>query len=144
MKLRRLNDDGYATRGQLVTDEEKFVCYTLELPWQDNQHGVSCIPPGAYTARRRWSPKHQCSVFGVEGVPNRSDIEIHPANWPSQLLGCIALGETFAVIEGKPGIANSRAAFRAFMDEMAGIDEFPLTVLPPEDAQGQDTLTEAA
>lgn len=49
-------------------------------------------------------------VPGID-VPNRTDIEIHPANYPSQLLGCIAVGES---IDGD-ALGNSKSAFGHLM-----------------------------
>lgn len=67
-----------------------FLCHTIELPWQDNHVGCSCIPEGRYALRKRFSDrkKWHLEVLGVEG---RSMILIHPANNAmKELQGCIA------------------------------------------------------
>ena len=67
-----------------------LVCHSIELPWKDNQHQVSCIPEGNYAIRRRYSQKFGWHLE-VKGVPNRSNILIHPANDAlHELKGCIA------------------------------------------------------
>lgn len=129
LTIRRLVDTGHETYGQLLDSLERFLCYTLELPWLLNAVGKSCIPAGTYPLRRRYSNKHGCEVFEIANVPDRTDIELHAANFATQLLGCVALGEEvehFAQVGGD--VADSRAAFEAFMSSMAGTDETTVTV----------------
>jgi hypothetical protein len=94
--------------------EGKAFCVTIERPWLNNQHIVSCIPAGEYQIKIINSPRHG-KVYEVQNVPNRSDIQIHIANFYDELEGCIALGQSFATIGGKRGIANSKQAIWAFM-----------------------------
>ena len=64
--------------------------YSIELPWLDNRHGVSCIPEGRYFLNMRYSPRHKTHII-LAGVKNRNCILIHPANDAQQeLKGCIA------------------------------------------------------
>jgi hypothetical protein len=78
-----------AVNGELYIEEE-FQCYTIELPWLNNQPMSSCIPEGKYEMKKRWSPKHKWHLL-VKGVPNRSLILLHPANnAQKELKGCIA------------------------------------------------------
>ena len=66
------------------------LCKTIELPWQDNQPRVSCIPEGAYRLRQRRSPKFK-DHFEIMDVVNRSYILFHAANDATkELRGCIA------------------------------------------------------
>lgn len=77
------------TNGTLACDGQ-FLCYTIELPWRENEKGVSCIPEGYYLLRKRYSRKFQWHIE-VVAVKNRSSILLHPANNAlSQLHGCIA------------------------------------------------------
>lgn len=112
--LERIKQNGFATYGRL----EAFT--TLELPWLDNARDVSCVPAGSYTAERYLSPAHGYVVFRLIDVPGRSDVEIHVANLPCDLLGCIGIGQGFGPVqkdtgESGDGIVASRAAFLAFM-----------------------------
>ena len=77
------------TNGKLVC-EGKFICHTIELPWQMNASKVSCIPEGKYFIRKRYSAKYKWHME-VLNVPHRSSILIHPANNAQlELQGCIA------------------------------------------------------
>ena len=81
-----------ATIGKLSIDGV-FLCYTLErVADGKNIENQSAINEGTYEVVKRWSSHMKCDVLGLCGVPGRSDIEIHIANFPSQLLGCIAVG----------------------------------------------------
>ena len=131
LKLTRLDQSDWATFGTLTDEENRKLCVTLELPWRNNAHGVSCIPPGQYIARRRFSPKRGYDLFGIEGVPDRSDIEMHIGNLPSDSEGCVLLGTVFGLLGQKAGVLQSGEAFRAFMERMKGINELPITVMDP-------------
>ena len=77
------------TNGKLER-EGKFICYTIELPWINNEKRVSCIPEGEYLLRKRYSRKFQWHIEVVD-VKNRSFILLHPANnAQKELNGCIA------------------------------------------------------
>lgn len=98
------------TFGKIYDDAGKFVCYSMERPWQNNVAFKSCIPEGEYLLVRHDSPKYgECyaltggsvSLFKDDAY-QRYGILIHPANWPSQLSGCIAPGASLGVIDAKP------------------------------------------
>jgi hypothetical protein len=77
------------TNGKLEC-EGKFICYTIELPWMENQKRVSCIPEGKYFIKKRYSNKFKWHLE-VTNVVNRSLILFHPANNALlELNGCIA------------------------------------------------------
>jgi hypothetical protein len=68
------------------------------------------IPEGTYKGYKRDSAHFGMRVVGID-VPNRTNIECHPANQPSQLLGCVAIGETI----DNDALDNSRSAFDRMM-----------------------------
>ena len=77
------------TNGALFNND-RFVGFTIELPWKENKKQVSCIPEGVYQLRPRYSEKFKHHLV-LENVPNRSLILIHPANDANkELQGCIA------------------------------------------------------
>ena len=77
------------TNGALFNND-RFVGFTIELPWKENKKQVSCIPEGIYELRPRYSEKFKHHLV-LENVPNRSLILIHPANDANkELQGCIA------------------------------------------------------
>lgn len=130
MKLQRLIQNEHGTYGALADDENEPMCRTLELPWKHNQPQVSCIPAGTYKCFRRYSGHFNCEVFEIGGVPGRSDVLLHPANYTSELRGCVALGTSFADLngDGVQDLAQSREAFDAFMERMRGVETFSLSI----------------
>lgn len=96
--------------------EDGTEFHSLELPWRDNEHNLSCIPSGTYICKWVQSPKHgECYL--ITGVPDRQAVEIHSANFAgdvskgyfSQLLGCIALGMSIGLLEA-PGAVKQQMA----------------------------------
>ncbi len=85
--IRAYDPDG--TNGELRCDG-KTICFTIELPWLQNQRNISCIPEGRYELKKRFVQKFGLHLL-VVNVPDRSWILIHPANHATtQLKGCIA------------------------------------------------------
>ena len=104
--------EGTLGRFQIPNGPEIF---TLERPWLHNKPFVSCIPPGTYPLE--WDTTGRVKdVPRLRGVQNRTQINIHAANWVRQLQGCIALGMEWEV-DGhqQPSLLSSREA----MDLMA-------------------------
>ncbi len=64
-------------------------------------------------------------------VPNRTNIEIHPANLASELLGCIAPGDSLGKIDGIPAVLNSKQTF--FMLQLTLPETFTLTITGVKD-----------
>ncbi len=106
------------------------ICVTCELPWKDNDHDTSCIPPGVYQCVRHVSEKfpHR-DTWEVTNVPDRDGILIHPANDIAELLGCIAPGQTFGQLNGLPAVLQSRDA----QAKLNGLlpDDFTLSIHIP-------------
>jgi hypothetical protein len=90
--------------------------HSLELPWRDNAHGISCIPAGIY--RATWidaaelGAPHLGMVYHVLNVPGRTGILLHKANWAgdvakglhSDLEGCLSIGESIGQLETPAGV----------------------------------------
>jgi len=102
------------TNGKLEC-EGKLICYTIELPWKNNERRVSCIPEGEYFIEKRYSQKFKWHLH-VLGVDNRSFILFHPANNAlKELNGCIA---PVTKLSG-PGLGLlSRKAFEKLKDQV--------------------------
>lgn len=105
------------TNGLLLLNNQ-LVCYTIELPWRDNQPRVSCIPEGCYPLVKRHSLKFGSHLL-LENVPNRSLILIHPANNALRdLQGCIAPVTTLT----GPGCGSqSRAVFQPLVQQVYAV-----------------------
>src|SRR5271166_5946784 len=86
-----------------------FWMHTLEPSRLTPVHpGHPCIPAGRYRAVLTRSPHLGYICPELLDVPGRSDIRIHVANWPLDLLGCTAVGEV-AVWDG---VRESASAFQ--------------------------------
>lgn len=104
------------TRGKIFHGGD-FICESIERP-KTGDH--PCIPEGWYIAKRYNSPANKCIVWQLEDVPGKTNIQLHIANWPSELLGCIAPGKDIAISQhGEPGVIKSRLAFEEFMEMTA-------------------------
>jgi hypothetical protein len=67
--------------------------YTLEPSRLTPVHpGHPCIPAGRYNITLTRSPHLGYITPLLLAVPGRSEIRIHKANWPTELLGCTAVG----------------------------------------------------
>ena len=64
--------------------------FFLELPWRDNEIGVSCIKEGAYIIDRDHTGRMQYYALRDEQTYPRTAIEIHPASRLKHLQGCLA------------------------------------------------------
>jgi hypothetical protein len=88
--------------GDMAYNEGR-LCATMERT-------AVAIPEGTYSGYKRDSQHFGRRVVGI-AVPNRTDIECHPANWPCQLDGCIAVGES----KDGDALDNSESAFERMM-----------------------------
>ena len=131
--IHRQERSDHGTFGSLFYED--FSCYTLELPWRDNQRNISCIPTGEYHVDIRLSPKYG-RIYWVRKVPNRSYILIHSGNWAgdtskglnTHVNGCILLGEKKGWLQGQRAVLNSRITVRRFMEKLI-YEPFTLKIL---------------
>ncbi len=130
------------TFGKLLIDGALF-CVTCEQPWNDNKPDVSCIPVGDYELRAFDSPAHghtfvfhnpALNIYGTpdlipKGTAGRSLCEIHNANWPFQLKGCVGVGHQVSDIppNGR-GVTASVMTFGAFMGRAGGLARLTATI----------------
>jgi hypothetical protein len=132
--------DGIA--GMFMHEYRFPICNTLELPWKDNAHNISCIPPTVIVdqvgGRTRIIPDYIClrtvSPNGivrweVTGVEGRSSILIHGGNTIEDTEGCIILAEKFDVVGARNGVLESTEAYDEFMAVTAGEKEMRLRII---------------
>lgn len=124
MTLVRDDQNDVRTLGAMIDDDGTRVCETLELPWRDNQHDISCVPEGEYECRLAYSPSHKRDLYWLQDVPGRGCVEIHIGNTVHDTKGCILLGTT----RTENGIVASRWAFEKFMKHMDG-KNFTLSIV---------------
>lgn len=74
----------------IIEWNDTIVCYTIELPWLQNQKQISCVPEGEYVLQKRFSKKYGWHIQ-LQNVADRDLILFHPANDAlKELKGCIA------------------------------------------------------
>jgi hypothetical protein len=86
-----------------------FQCFTLEPPVRETK--PYCIPGGTYEVSLSVSPRFRFVTPRVLNVPNFTEIEIHPGNYPHDTEGCCLVGQT----HDTDFVGDSRAAFDALM-----------------------------
>jgi hypothetical protein len=86
MKIKRVKFAKDRTLGiATLPDGRQFE--TMELPWNENKVGKSCIPAGHYKFKVDTEGRFQW--FKVLKVPKRTHIEFHLGTKPSHSKGCI-------------------------------------------------------
>ena len=103
-----------------------FNCYTLERQlFQEGMTKPYAIPEGRYQVLLLRSPHFEMEVPHLQNVPGFDAIEIHPANFPSDLLGCTGVGiehheDYVDPRTGKAGgaVFGSRLCFAALMQKL--------------------------
>jgi hypothetical protein len=86
-----------------VRPDPTVICYSME-------NRGKAIPCGSYEAHFEYSPHFGMPTPHI-AVPSRTYIEIHPANHPAQLEGCVAVGSTI----DNDALDSSREAFDKLM-----------------------------
>jgi RHS repeat-associated protein len=81
------------------------------------------VPPGTYTANPR--PDHRIPRVELNGVPNATNVEIHPGNTAADVIGCFAVGTT----RSENAVGNSANAMRTIDSIIAADGTGNLTVI---------------
>lgn len=101
LKLRRNYLDN-CTLGKLSFDGV-HLCYTVEKPWLSNEKFKSCVPPGVYDIipikkhhkfGNCWYLSNKNLGVSLNSDTIRTEIFIHIANYPHNVVGCIGPGLT--------------------------------------------------
>ena len=119
INLIRTESGEEGTFSRLLVGRHEFAC--AELPWENNQRFISCIPFGEYTCSLVHSPKYG-KAYQVHGVLNRTHILFHVGNWAgaedkgfiSNSDGCILIGQSIVSINGQKAVSNSRESIEKF------------------------------
>jgi hypothetical protein len=112
-----------------------FLCYSMELPWRDNERSFSCIPKGTYIAKIRKSRKYGIT-FHVTDVEGRSYILIHAGNWAGDTKkgykahseGCILFGKRTGLLQGQKAVLYSKPTIKKFMKHVCN-EPFELEII---------------
>jgi hypothetical protein len=119
----RTSSGDQGTKGILVSNN--FDCYSLELPWRNNESNISCISEGVYHAEMRISQrlgKH----YWIKDVEGRVWILVHSGNlagditkgFLSHVQGCILLGKKYGILRNQLAILLSKPTVTAFENYM--------------------------
>ncbi|MEO0683499.1 MAG: DUF5675 family protein [Cyanobacteria bacterium J06649_11] len=81
---------GGCTIGYLSIDGE-VICYTLELPYRNNESNISSIPSGSYYGHIRTDGNRGWRIE-LEHVAYRKYIQVHVGNYTSETSGCTLVG----------------------------------------------------
>jgi len=126
-QLRRFSTDDQGTFGLLHLIQEWFGCYTIELPWKDNEPFRSCIPAGTYP----FVP-YESSQFGdtylVQDVSDRWGILLHAGNVAGDVTegyrthseGCLMVGKRKGRLWGQKAVLLSRPTIRRLKESLDG------------------------
>ena len=108
LKVIRFSSQSDSTSGLLfdVTDETKFLCYTLEDERREEKvMGETRIPAGVYSIllrkeggfhgryTKKYGDMHK-GMLHVQDVPNFKWILIHTGNTDEHTAGCLILGDS--------------------------------------------------
>ncbi len=129
LRIVRVEETDDMTIGVLLFNN-RILCYTLELPYKNNEAFVSSINTGDYNLEERvdWRDSKKLNAtyeLKGDGLDKRTGILFHPANWVHQLEGCIAPGyrvdNIWCEAERKMlrGVSKSTPAFKMVRDLIA-------------------------
>jgi hypothetical protein len=137
----RSNANG--TFGELAIDGVHF-CQTVEQPWANNIPDHSCVPPGTYQLIPYDSQSHgktvvlhnpALGIYGTQamipaGETGRTYCEIHVANWPSDVKGCIGVGSGYSanLAPHGPAVTGSGPTFTALQAKWGDRSNLTLTI----------------
>lgn len=97
--------------------------FTLERPVDDLKHPG--IRAGRYRATVYYSPRLGRTVLLLHDVPGRTMIELHNANFPWELEGCIAVG----LGRGDDRVEHSVDCLDALLRKLEGAEAIWVTVV---------------
>jgi hypothetical protein len=126
----RTKFDDTCSIGEMLVDGS-HECYTLEPVTRpadaEKIFGKTAIPYGTYPVTVSFSGHFQRDMPLLVGVPNFSEVRIHPGNYASNTEGCCLVGEG----ESADAITQSVAAFDALWpkirDAVANGEEVTIT-----------------
>lgn len=124
----------YSTCGMLDIDGV-FYCYTVERQiFKAGMVKPYAIPVGAYDVILGESLHFGFTVPHLQDVAGFDEIEIHPANFPSDLKGCTGVGsehhENYTDPKtGRPGgaVFGSRVCFAELMEKLRSADRISIS-----------------
>jgi hypothetical protein len=126
LTIKRFINADKGTVGTVHDENGGCLGYSIECPWFNNQRGMSCIPEGLYRCIADKTGKYQ--YWKLLKVDDRDNIEIHVANRPSELNGCIAFGNGWGNLNNELAVFNSKKTLD-WLQEKILPDEFNLRIV---------------
>lgn len=110
-----------STIGRLTVDG-KVVGRTLELPWRNNEPGISRIPAGTYSANMRTDGKRGWRLQ-LKDVKDRKWVQIHIGNYQRQIEGCILVGKNVSTHGDKCMVTHSKDTLGIIRDALSELSK---------------------
>lgn len=126
--IKRISETEDGTFGVILDGRVPFAL-TLEDEWKDNQVGISCIPVGTYTCKRKMFNRGGYETFEITNVLGRTHILLHRGNDEDDTEGCPLIAEKFDKLNNKTAILSSKEGFAEFMERLQDVDEFLLHII---------------
>jgi hypothetical protein len=113
-QLIRFETGAHGTLGKIIAPD--IQCYSIELPWKNNEQNISCIIAGAYPYRKEIHPKFgRC--LRLFAISEREGVLMHAGSfagdvslgWKSDSSGCVIIGSKIEKIKKQKAAINSRA-----------------------------------
>lgn len=89
------------------------------------------LNPGEYTCTPRMYHKGNYMTFEIK-VEGHSDVLFHKGNHQEDSKLCVLIAENFELVDGVPGIADSKHGFNEFWTKYGNFSEFKLIVSAKE------------
>ena len=114
------------THGVLTPNGVPF--FTLELPWRNNEHRVSCIPIGIYLVEYMAESEsgEVKDAYRITNVPDREGILIHRGNTVHDSKGCLLIGMGWNMSEER---LNDSGRAMDKLHEITGRKSFELNIV---------------
>jgi hypothetical protein len=121
LKTIAIRDDGCFS--VLLWDGQPFAV-SVERTFDD---GRPVIGAGDHVCRRSFYIKGGYETFEIE-VPGHDRVLFHKGNTEMDSIACVAVAESFAVMNGVTAVQDSKHGFEELMERAAGLDSFMLRV----------------
>lgn len=105
---------GKASYLGVLSIDNRFLAYTIEdAPNKEKVYGETCIPEGEYVLKFTHSPKfsdkYGHKMVEITGIPNFSNVYIHPGLIKEHTLGCPLVGSEWTLVEGDYQIVSGKS-----------------------------------
>lgn len=103
-----------------LADGQDRPLFIIELPYRGNAPDISSIEPGLYPYRVAHSPRAGRDVIWIDEVEGRTNIQVHPANFVDQILGCLGPGFSIQAVDDDdvPDVGSSESAMNYILQRI--------------------------